>query len=284
MSKRTKNQEPSTKNSAATPLVIPITELDLPEFIIDHLVEQGIKTLGDLIEFSRDPEAMEAVLESGSRQQVLSLVATYDQEPDQADSSANEIEPEAKQGPPAKLGKKQESKATRETPSSLQSPASSLTDDDLVQNTDAQLRRDFLAQVKHKAASETDERLARMLTRAKVDDDYYIVRIINAEIDKRFEATRNKQMCCTIELNYSDLQRRGYSASEESVSRFLHRQRLTHEAGVALARIHLAMKEGGVKLRNGKRVTSKSHVIQKLLELAYDGMVTEDQGKDRKRT
>lgn len=42
--------------------------------------------------------------------------------------------------------------------------------------------------------------------------------------------------------------------------------------GVALARIHLAMKEGGVKLRNGKRVMSKSHVIQKLLEMAYEGM------------
>jgi hypothetical protein len=66
--------------------------------------------------------------------------------------------------------------------------------------------------------------------------------------------------------------RRGYSASQESVSRFLHRQRLTHEAGVALAKIHLAMKEGAVKMRNGKRVSSKSHVIQKLLELAYEGM------------
>lgn len=79
-------------------------------------------------------------------------------------------------------------------------------------------------------------------------------------------------MTLTLELNYSDLLRRGYSASNESVSRFLHRQRLTHEAGVALARIQLAMKEGGVKLRNGKRVTSKSHVIQKLLELAYEKM------------
>jgi hypothetical protein len=40
MSKRTKHQAPSTKDSAA---IIPITELDLPEATIDHLVEQGIK-------------------------------------------------------------------------------------------------------------------------------------------------------------------------------------------------------------------------------------------------
>lgn len=32
--------------------------------------------------------------------------------------------------------------------------------------------------------------------------------------------------------------------------------------------IHLAMKEGGIKLRNGKRVSSKAQVIQKLLEMA----------------
>lgn len=302
MTKRTKNQELNTKNSAATAknsaamnqeqITIPIIELDLPEEIVDHLVEQGIKTLSELIEFSHDTEAMEAVLESDARQQVLSLIATYEQEPGSVEESANEREETAPQHadkppvkaaaastPPASLPEQTPLKPSRKRPEAASESDSLATRDspldsetDLIQKTDAQLRREFLSQVKEKAANESDDRLARMLAKAKFENDPDIVKIVNREIDKRFEATREKQMTCSIEIQYSDLLRRGYSASQESVSRFLHRQRLTHEAGVALARIHLAMKEGGVKLRNGKRVTSKSHVIQKLLEKAYEAI------------
>jgi predicted amidophosphoribosyltransferase len=225
---------------------------------------------------------MEAVLESGSRQQVLSLVETYVNAPDQADLSANESDPEEeqeKQGTPTKLVKKQESKATSETSSILQPQDSSLTDD-LVQKTDAQLRREFLAQVKEKAGTETDERLARMLAKAKFDNDSDIVKIVNAEIDKRFEGTREKQRKCLIEVCYSGLQRRGYSSSQESVSRFLHRQRLTHKAGVALAMLHLAMNEGGEKMEGGKRVLTKAHVVQRLLEKAYEAIKEQEPKND----
>ncbi len=87
---------------------------------------------------------------------------------------------------------------------------------------------------------------------------------------------RKTQQSLEIDLQFSDLLPRGYSASQEPVSRFLHRQRLSHEAGVALARVLLAMKEGGVKLRSGTRVTTKSNVVEKVFELAYEKMKSKD--------
>ncbi len=150
------------------------------------------------------------------------------------------------------------------------------TTEQLIERTDQEIQAEFLNSVREAAIRETDDNLCRMLTKAKMENHYEIQQIVNQEIDQRFMAKRKTQQSLEIDLQFSDLLPRGYSASQESVSRFLHRQRLSHEAGVALARVLLAMKEGGVKLRSGTRVTTKSNVVEKVFELAYEKMKSKD--------
>jgi hypothetical protein len=285
----TKHQNPAKPKPDRQALNIPIVELEIPAELADQLIEQGCNDLGDLSQLLADQSFMDAILEPASQDIVRQIVQAHlhcDQEPDttegetsshpdpsqvqkrsksaQPDTGTTPTTPKAKHGlnsAPTGNGKNQPPQST---------DRESISDQALPTATD--LRRDFLAAIKNKASEEPDDRLMRMLTRARMDNDLEVIKIINQEIDRRFESERARQQKCQIEIHYSDLLRRGYSASQESVSRFLHRQRLTHEAGVALAKIHLAMKEGGVKMRNGKRVSTKSHVIQKLLELAYERM------------
>lgn len=148
--------------------------------------------------------------------------------------------------------------------------------EDLLEKTELEVRREFLANIQHRAEGETAEGLDRMLASAVRKNDYEIKSIINQELDRRHEANRAKQMSVQIEFKYSDLYRDGYGLCATSVKKMLHRHRLSHEAAVALAKLHIAMREGGVRLKSGRLVTSKPRVVQKILEDLYDAMARQE--------
>jgi hypothetical protein len=146
-----------------------------------------------------------------------------------------------------------------------------LSAEELAEKTDRELADEHLQTIRETAVEETDDGLHRMLARAKMENNYEMQQIVDEEIGRRFEEKRKTQMQFVLGLPFSDLERRGYSTAEEGCRRYVNekRYRISHEASVALAREFLAMKEGGVKLKSGRRVTHQRHVVEKILELAY---------------
>ena len=149
-----------------------------------------------------------------------------------------------------------------------------LTVEELIDKTDDEMAAERLEEISETVLSETDDELLRLLAKAKMDNDYEVQQVVDKEIGRRFEEKRKTQMQFELGLPFSDLNRRGYSTAEEGCRRYVNdkRYRISHEASVALARVYLAMKEGGVKLKSGRRVTHQRHVVEKMLELSYAEM------------
>lgn len=266
---------------------VPTDKLGLSSAATKSYLEAGLETLGKLA----DHEDLSTVSGIGgpTKKATLDAIAEFKKElsdemgddldpPDVADEQADEQADDDSSD--ADLGANVDGESDDDLPptadpkkkprGNLHSVRANLpkTPEELIETTDEEIRQEFLEKITATAAEETDAGLHRMYAAAKMEDDEDMVKIVDTEIAKRFDEKRQTQMQFSLDLRFSDLYRRGYSSSVESVSRYVHKQRISHSAGVALAKLFLSMTESGETLKSGRRVTKKAHVIEKLLELA----------------